>query len=92
MQVGHRFFQRANALHPNDDPGHYDAILAKQELYYECYMSAFSREEFNKMLTKAISGDIKLPEENDRVDAEKYRKAYKREAEAVYDEFFKTEN
>jgi hypothetical protein len=100
VQIGQRFFQRANALHPNEDRAQYDEILARQDLYYECYMTAFSREEFSKMLAKAMNGDIDLPKESDdvnpekfrQVDADRYRRAFKQEAEVIFTEFFGNKN
>lgn len=92
IQLAQQFLQRANALHPDDEPGNYDETLARQDLYYECYMTAFSKEQLGKMLEKAMHEEIKLPEENDRVDAVKYRNAYRREAELVFNKFLKTTN
>lgn len=80
IKMAQQFLQRANALHPEEDPDTYAVVLAKQELYYECYMTAFSRMEIVKMLQKAIAGDIKLPKD---VDVSEYRTAYAQEAEKI---------
>lgn len=61
IAIGQKFFQRANALHPEEDPATFSETLAKQNLYYECYMTAFSRDALEKMLNKSSAGDIELP-------------------------------
>jgi hypothetical protein len=83
IAIGQKYFQRANAIHPEEDPEAYSELLARQDLYYECYMSAFSREQFMGMLQKSINGDIKLPEETEGVDIERYRSAFALEASSV---------
>ena len=86
IAIGQKFFKRANALHPEDDAETYSETLAKQNLYYECYMTAFSKDELQKMLNKSMAGDIELPEEKDKIDIGKYRAAFADEAKVVMQE------
>jgi hypothetical protein len=84
LKMAQRFLQKANAIHPEDaydEPGRVNA-LARQDVYYDCYMSSFSREDLMKRLANVIDGNIKMPEEDD-VDEAQYRATYISEARIV---------
>ena len=83
FKVAQTFLQRANAIHPEDE---YDVVrreksLAVQDVYYDCYMSSFSREDLIKRLREVIGGKIEMPE--DEVDADHYRDIYIKEAKHI---------
>jgi hypothetical protein len=82
IKIAQSFLAKANALHPEEE---YDAdervkMQALQDLYYECYMSSFSKEKLGGHLDQAIKGDVKIPDE---VDEQKYKTAYSRHAEKI---------
>ena len=84
FKMAQRFLQKANAIHPedaDDEPGRVNA-LARQDVYYDCYMSSFSREDLIKRLTAVIDGDFAMPEEEE-VDEAQYRATYISEARVV---------
>lgn len=84
FQMAQKFLQKANAIHPEDcDSGHqHDRALALQDVYYDCYMSSFSREDLIVRLGQIIDGKIELPEEQE-VNEETYKEAYVSEARRV---------
>jgi hypothetical protein len=88
IAIGQKFFQRANGIHPDDDPDTYSENLAKQNLYYACYMMAFSKDEFQKMLANSMEGKVEMPKEDEleKIDVERYRKAFADEARSVMNE------
>ena len=47
FEMAQKFLRRANAIHPEDaiDAKQHDEALALQDVYYDCYMSSFSRED-----------------------------------------------
>ena len=73
----------ANAIHPEDehDPVEREKSLAIQDVYYDCYMSSFSREDLVKRLREVVDGKIEMPETE--VDAERYRANYIREGQVM---------
>lgn len=79
-----KFLQKANAIHPEDYEQHHtrDTALARQDVYYDCYMSSFSKESLVQRLEEIVAGKIELPEET-QVDAETYRAVYIREATII---------
>ena len=79
-----KFLQKAHAIHPEDYEQHHarDTALARQDVYYDCYMSSFSKESLLSRLEEVIGGKIELPEEED-VDADTYRTVYIREATII---------
>lgn len=82
--MAQRFLQKANAIHPedaDDEPARVNA-LARQDVYYDCYMSSFSREDLMKRLAIVIDGNFEMPEEDD-VDEAQYRATYISEARVV---------
>ena len=84
FKMAQRFLQKANAIHPedaDDEPGRVNA-LARQDVYYDCYMSSFSREDLMKRLATVIDGNFEMPEEDD-VDEAQYRATYISEARVV---------
>lgn len=81
FRMAQKFLQRANAIHPEDadtDTAH-AAALAMQDVYYDCYMSSFSREDLLKRLTDIVAGKFEMPEGED-VDEGIYRETYIKEA------------
>lgn len=83
FKVAQKFLQRANAIHPEDEDDRMrrEKSLALQDVYYDCYMSSFSREELIKRLQAVVDGQIALPDEE--VDAQLYRSAYMAEARII---------
>lgn len=81
FEMAQKFLRKANAIHPEDSDDA-DEALAIQDVYYECYMSSFSRESLLKRLGELAGGDITLPEETE-VNEEKYRSVCIREAKAI---------
>jgi hypothetical protein len=86
IKMAQHFLSRANGLHPEEERGSeaYEVLLAQQDLYYECYMTSFSKEKLIQFLDKSISGDVKIPEEE--VDEDRYRKAYAMRAKTTLGE------
>jgi hypothetical protein len=84
FRMAQRFLQRANAIHPEDaeDDDSHDEALALQDVYYDCYMSSFSKEDLVKRLLEIVAGKIEMPEE-EGVDEERYRAIYLREAGVI---------
>ena len=63
FRMAQRFLQKANAIHPEDE---HESILrnealAMQDVYYDCYMSSFSREDLLKRLANVIEGKFEMP-------------------------------
>lgn len=83
VKMAQKFLQKANAIHPEDasDVKGHDEALALQDVYYDCYMSSFSREELIKRLRELASGVLEMPEEE--VDQERYRNAYIKQAKTI---------
>ena len=83
VKIAQKFLQQANAIHPEDasDERAHDEALARQDVYYDCYMSSFSRENLIKRLQEIVEGKIEIPEEE--VDEVYYRSIYVREARSV---------
>lgn len=84
FRIAQKFLQKANAIHPEDaEVGDaHDELLAVQEVYYDCYMSSFSREDLLKRLEEVVNGKFEIPE-GEEVDEGKYRAAYIREAKII---------
>jgi len=84
FKIAQKFLQKANAIHPEDeeDGDRRDRSLALQDVYYDCYMSSFSRKDLIKRLEEIVAGKIELPEEEE-VNADKYRTAYTQEAQKI---------
>ena len=82
--MAQRFLQKANAIHPEDEQEDAvrDEALALQDVYYDCYMSSFSREDLLKRLTDVLDGKFEMPDEED-VDEAVYRATYIREARSI---------
>ena len=81
FEMAQKFLRKANAIHPEDSDDA-DEALAIQDVYYECYMSSFSRDNLLKRLGEIVNGNIVLPEEVE-VDEAKYRSVCVREAKAI---------
>jgi hypothetical protein len=81
FEMAQKFLRKANAIHPEDSDDA-DEALAIQDVYYECYMSSFSRDNLLKRLAEIANGDIVLPEEIE-LDEAKYRSVCIREAKAI---------
>jgi hypothetical protein len=81
FRMAQKFLQRANAIHPEDAEGEaaQTEALAIQDVYYDCYMSSFSREDLLKRLADIVAGKFEMPEETD-VDESIYKDTYIREA------------
>ena len=84
FKMAQQFLQRANAIHPEDSGDAAERVnaLALQDVYYDCYMSSFSREDLLKRLAEVINGKIEIPEEED-LDEARYREVYMREARII---------
>lgn len=85
IKAAQKFLQQANAIHP-EDAGRTDLharALARQDVYYDCYMSSFTKEELLKRLQAIISGKIEMPEEEE-VDEGIYRETYAAEAKLIH--------
>jgi hypothetical protein len=81
IAMAQKFLQKANGIHPEDvESSAYARALAIQDLYYECYMTSFSKATLVSFLESCSSGNIKIPED---VNAEQYSAAYVREAASV---------
>lgn len=82
--MAQRFLQKANAIHPEDEHENAmrDKALAVQDVYYDCYMSSFSREDLLKRLADVLNGKFEMPDEED-VDEAVYRATYIREARSI---------
>lgn len=84
IKTAQKFLQKANAIHPEEagDKNLHDEALALQDVYYDCYMSSFSRENLIKRLEEVVEGKIEMPEEKE-VNEEKYRQTYLAEAQRI---------
>lgn len=84
FKMAQKFLQRANAIHPEDSDNTIQQVdaLALQDVYYDCYMSSFSREDLLKRLAEIVSGQIELPEE-EVADEDRYRATYMKEAQSI---------
>lgn len=84
FRMAQKFLQKANAIHPEDAVGRdqFNEALALQDVYYECYMSSFSRADLIKRLEEIVAGKITMPEEQE-VDEEKYRASFAKEARRI---------
>ena len=82
--MAQKFLQKANAIHPEDagSSDQFNEALAVQDVYYECYMSSFSRADLIKRLEEIVAGKINMPEEEE-VDGEKYRATFVKEAKRI---------
>jgi DNA-binding NarL/FixJ family response regulator len=82
IKMAQQFLAHANGLHPEEAMDQDEAcrLLALQDLYYECYISSFSREKLLEALDSALAGKIVIPKD---VNEKKYREAYKAEAEKI---------
>jgi hypothetical protein len=68
------YLKRANAIHPEEElESEKDSLLALQNLYYECYMMAFSYPKLIEMLKVSAGGKFEVPED---VNEKIYRDAY----------------
>ena len=83
--MAEKFLQRANALHPEDAESEplRQRTLALQNVYYDCYMSSFSREDLLIRLEQIVAGKIEMPEEEDSLDEKMYRATYAKEAQRI---------
>ena len=84
FQMAQKFLQKANAIHPEefDSEREHDEALALQDVYYDCYMSSFSKEDLIIRLGQIIEGKIELPEEQD-VSEKTYKEVYVNEARHI---------
>ena len=84
FKIAQKFLQKANAIHPEDadDTARHDEALALQDVYYDCYMSSFSKADLLKRLEEVVGGKIEMPEDQP-VDEEKYRATYVKEAQLI---------
>jgi hypothetical protein len=82
IKTAQQFLQQANALHPEEEKGNagFEKLLARQDLFYECYMMCFTREKLIEFLNGAVGGNVKMPEEPEGIDEARYRDAYAQEA------------
>lgn len=83
FRMAQKFLQKANAIRPEDaDGAAHDESLALQDVYYDCYMSSFSREDLLKRLEDVVNGRFEIPEEGE-VDEGRYRATYIKEAKMI---------
>ena len=68
LKMAERFLRQANALYPEEarSEGSFEEVLARQDLYYECYMNSFSKEKVVDFLNQSLNGNIKCPDEVDK--------------------------
>ena len=85
FRMAQKFLQRANAIHPEDvdGSGARSASLAMQDVYYDCYMSSFSRDVLLRRLEEVADGKFELPE-TEEVDESVYKATYIREAGKIF--------
>jgi hypothetical protein len=85
IKIADKFLRQANALHPEEVRGHdsYEEKLARQDVMYECYMNAFSKDMLLTFLNKSVNGTVTIPENVDRI---RYEKAYMNEARKVLED------
>jgi hypothetical protein len=89
IKMGQKFLRQANALHPEEarHEGRFEDELAIQDLFYECYVTSFSRDKLIEQLKASVEGNVKIPEElPDDFNEQKYRKAYSKQAGIVLGE------
>jgi len=81
FKMAQRFLQKANGIHPEEIGNETERVdaMARQDLYYDCYMSSFSREDLLKRLTDVVSGNFELPDETE-IDERRYKETYIKEA------------
>ena len=84
FRMAQKFLQRANAIHPEDaeDGSAHAKALAMQDVYYDCYMSSFSREDLLKRLNDVVAAKFEMPDEAE-VNEEIYRSTYIQEAQTI---------
>ena len=84
FKMAQKFLQRANAIYPEEADNSIQQVdaLALQDVYYDCYMSSFSREDLLKRLGEIVSGNITLPDE-ELADEGRYRSTYMKEAQSI---------
>ena len=83
FRIAQKFLQKANAIHPEDALAEArDESRALQDVYYDCYMSSFSREDLLKRLEEVASGKFEMPEDEE-VNEGKYRATYIKEAKII---------
>lgn len=84
FRMAQKFLQKANAIHPEDsrDETGRHVAMALQDVYYDCYMSSFSREDLIKRLAEVVAGKFELPDEEE-LDESVYRATYIREARII---------
>ncbi len=83
--MAQKYLQRANAIHPEDAESESARVeaLALQDVYYDCYMSSFSREDLIKRLSAIIDGKIDMPDDEEDLDEPRYREIYIQEARTI---------
>lgn len=61
------YLRIANAIHPEESKGtsDFEGELARQDVYYECYMLSFSQEKLKEFLEKSASGEVRIPDDVD---------------------------
>lgn len=85
FKMAQKYLQRANAIHPEDAESESARVeaLALQDVYYDCYMSSFSREDLIKRLSAIIDGKIDMPDDEEDLDEPRYREIYIQEARTI---------
>jgi hypothetical protein len=86
IRMAQQYLQKANGIRTEAGDCDYDEKRALQDLFDECYVASFSREKLVDLLAASCQGNFKIPED---VDAERYRKAYVREASVMLNELKK---
>ena len=85
FKMAQKFLQRANAIHPEDaaSASLQEQALALQNVYYDCYMSSFSKEALVIRLHQIIDGNLEMPEDEEAVNEKQYRESYVAEAKVI---------
>ena len=89
FKMAQKFLQRANAIHPEDavNEALQEQALALQNVYYDCYMSSFSKDALITRLQQIIDGDFEMPEDEKVVNEKQYRETYMAEAKVILSTF-----
>lgn len=85
FKMAQKFLQRANAIHPEDEETatRREKALARQNVYYDCYMSSFGRKDLMQRLHEIIGGNIEMPEDEENLNEGQYRETYVEEAKVI---------
>ena len=87
IAMGQKFLKMANSIHPDPGDDNHMAMLALQEVYDQCYMASFSRDNLVKFFETAAAGKIDPPEEIE--DKDEFRKSFIEQSTRVRSQLIK---